>query len=73
MAKEILPEYHSVKIYKSTDILREAMLKHIISVTTREDILTELEIFNRDTGHIFRNEDIEDLIRRVITNVSGRN
>jgi len=62
-----------VKIYKSTDILREAMLKHIISVTTREDILTELEIFNRDTGHIFRNEDIEDLIRRVITNVSGRN
>ena len=73
MARQILPDYHSVRIYRSIDILREAMLRHVINVSTREDILAELEIFNRDTGHIFRNEDIKELVGRVMDEISRRN
>ena len=73
MVKEILPEYHTVRIYRSIDILREAMLKRIINVSTREEILAELEIFNKDTGHIFRDRDIEELVKKVMANVPRRN
>lgn len=71
MIGSVLPEYATVKIYKSIDVLREAMMRGVISISKKEDVLKELSIFSKDTKHIFRKSDVEELIEAVLGDVSG--
>jgi len=36
------------------------MLRGIISISKKEDVLRELNIFSRDTKHIFRERDLKN-------------
>jgi len=73
MAREILPEYQEVRIYKSIDIIENAMIRGLIKVKDRDDIYRELEIFCEDTKHIFRKDDVYRLIKRVSEGVLREN
>ena len=67
---EIIPGYSRVKVWKSFEILKEAILKRLIPVSNVEDIEHIFHEYEEDTKHYFPRKElkqvIEELTRYVI-------
>jgi len=54
-----LDEYRGVEVWRSIDVLREAFRRRLLTGDPRE----EVERFSRETKHVFREEEVEEVVR----------
>jgi len=59
------PEVISVPVWRSIDVLVEAVIRGLISINDRDDFIRVLNNFTEDTHHLFSEVDIERALRRL--------
>jgi len=58
-----LPELRGVEVWRSLEVLKEALRRGLLSGNPRD----EVERFSRETRHVFREEEVEEVVRWLRT------
>mgnify|MGYP000079451622 CR=1 FL=1 len=66
MIREVVPELSGVVIWRSLEVLKESMKKGLVEVHGEGDVRALLDRYQRETLHIFPEEDLENAIREVL-------
>ena len=72
MVREAIPELSGVEVWRSLEVLRECLVRGLVEARGEEDIRDLFRRYERETLHVFPEEELESVIREVLGHV-GRN